>query len=135
MACMGGGLLSTVLTACQPTRYVTGTVESNGISVLKSEFTYLKKDKPVTRPFIVVHHENLEYPIYVYRITDDEYSALWMKCTHQGYELQASGDHLYCPGHGSEFDKRGNVNQGPAEKNLRSFPVSIHGNKIFIELT
>jgi Rieske Fe-S protein len=135
MACIGGGLLSTVLASCQSTHYVTGVIESKSLTILKSEFTYSKKDEQLVRQYIIVNHDTLEYPIYLYRISDNEYSALWMKCTHQGSELQAAGDHLYCSSHGSEFDKKGNVSQGPAEKNLRSFPVSILNDKIFIELT
>ena len=134
VACVSGGLLSIVLSGCQSTHYVNGTIESKGLSVSKSEFTYFKKDKPFTRQFIIVNHGKLEFPIYLYRISDTEYSALWMKCTHQGSELQASGDHLYCTSHGSEFDKKGKVNQGPAERDLRSFPVSVSEEKIVINL-
>jgi Rieske Fe-S protein len=135
VACLGGGLLSSVLAACSSTHYTTGSIEAKGISVLKSEFVEIKKDKIIVRQFIIVHHETLEFPIYLQRQSDKEYNALWMKCTHQGSELQAAGDHLYCSSHGSEFDKKGNVSQGPAEKNLRSFPVTVVGDKIFIELT
>jgi Rieske Fe-S protein len=135
VACLGSGLLSTVITACQSTHYVTGALESKGITVLKSEFIEVKKDQTLMRSFIIVHHETLEVPIYLYRINDTEYSALWMKCTHQGSELHAAGDHLYCTSHGSEFDKKGNVSQGPAEKNLRSFPVTAFNDKLLIELT
>ena len=122
-------MLSTILNACQPTSYVTGTMSPKGISVALSEF--INKNQQ----YVIVSHETLEYPIYLYRISDENYSALWMKCTHQGSELQAAGDHLYCTSHGSEFDKMGKVSQGPAEKNLRTFPVSIMNDKIFIELT
>lgn len=135
IGCFGGGLLSAVLAGCQSTHYVNATVESKGLSIPKSEFTYFKKEKPFARQFIIVNHGKLEFPIYLYRISDNEYSALWMKCTHQGSELQAAGDHLYCSSHGSEFDKKGNVNQGPAETNLRSFPVSVNDAKIIIDLT
>jgi Rieske Fe-S protein len=135
MACLGGGLLSTVLSACSSAHYVTGSLDAKGIYVLKSEFIEIKKDQAMTRQFIVVHHEKLDFPIYLYRLDDTNYSALWMKCTHQGSELQAAGDHLYCSSHGSEFDKNGNVSQGPAEKRLRSFPVTVVLDKIFIELT
>jgi len=107
---------------------------SDSIEVLKSEFTFSKKNKEVTRPFIIVQHDKLEFPIYVYRFSENEFSALWMKCTHQGNELQASGDHLHCPAHGSEFTNKGVMSQGPAEFNLRSFPVSISGDKIMIDL-
>ena len=57
-----------------------------------------------------------------------------MKCTHQGTELQAAGDHLHCSGHGSEFDNRGKVSQGPAEQQLRTFKVIVNEDKLLIEL-
>ncbi len=135
VACLSTGTLSAMLTGCAPTRYSTGTLEANGLTIPKSEFAVLKKDIATTRQFIIVSHDKLEFPIYVFRISDSEYSALWMKCTHQGSELQASGDHLYCPSHGSEFDKNGKVAHGPAEKNLRSFPVTDRGDTLFIDMT
>jgi Rieske Fe-S protein len=135
MACLASPALSALLSSCSTTRYSAGTLEANGVTVAKSEFTFVKQEKTTTRQFIIVSHENLEFPIYVFRISDQEYTALWMRCTHQGSELQASGDHLYCPSHGSEFDKHGNATHGPAEKNLRRFPVSEKGDNLFIDLT
>lgn len=135
MACIGTGLLSGMLTSCKPTHYLTGTLEANGISIPASEFVYLQNDKPVTRSFVIIHNDKLEFPICIFRLSDTEYKSLWMKCTHQGSELQASGDQLYCNSHGSEFDKNGNVTQGPAETPLRSFPTSLRENKLFIQLT
>lgn len=134
IVCLSGALISPVLSGCQSTHYASGTVEPNGLSVSKSEFTYLKKDKPMIRQYIIVRNDKLEFPIYLYRFSDAEYSALLMKCTHQGNELQASGDHLNCPAHGSEFNNKGIVGQGPAENNLRSFKVSGDNEKIFIDL-
>jgi len=109
-------------------------MEANGISVPKSEFTYVKKDQPMLRQYLIVRNDALEFPIYVYRFSDNEYSALLMKCTHQGNEVQASGDHLHCPAHGSEFNNKGVVSGGPAERNLRAFSVSSDNEKIFIDL-
>jgi Rieske Fe-S protein len=134
ITCLGSAFLATGFTGCAATHYVGGEIESQGLSVLQSEFTYYRKDKAYDRQFIIVHHVNLEFPIYLYRHSANEYSALWMKCTHQGSELRASGDHLYCSSHGSEYDKLGIVIQGPAEENLRSFPVSVSGNRIHIKL-
>jgi Rieske Fe-S protein len=122
------------LSGCQSTFYTTGSVEPNGISVLKSDFTFMKKDQPVLRDYIIVRNDAMEFPIYLYRFSDNEYAAMLMKCTHQGNELQASGDHLHCSAHGSEFNNRGEVAQGPAEKNLRTFKVTPQGDKIFIDL-
>lgn len=132
--CLSGGLVPAVLSGCQATHYVTGALDTQGITIPKAEFTYLKKDQPLTRQYIIVQNEKLEFPIYLYRFSDNEYSALWMKCAHQGAELQASGDHLHCPSHGSEFNNKGIVSQGPAEKNLRSFPVTVQADTIQIDL-
>jgi Rieske Fe-S protein len=95
----------------------------------------LKKDQPIQRQYVIVRNDAMEFPIYVYRFSDNEFSAMLMKCTHQGNELQASGDHLHCSAHGSEFNNRGIVAQGPAEENLRIFPVTSNGNRIFIDLS
>lgn len=134
LACLAGPSMIPLLSACQSTFYTSGTVENNGISILKSDFTYLKKDKPTNRDYIIVRNDAMEFPIYVYRFSDDDYSAMLMKCTHQGNELQASGDHLHCSAHGSEFNNRGIVSQGPAEENLRTFKVSSGDTRIFIDL-
>ena len=122
MACAGGSLISTILSSCRPTHYISGVFEQDGIVVSKAEFDYYKKDKPFTRPFIVIGNSRLEYPIYLYRLAESKYSALWMKCTHQGSELQASGDHLYFSRQRSEVDKNGTVISRPGEQNLRAFP-------------
>jgi len=134
LLCAGAGIIPAALSGCQATHYVNGTVEATGLAVLKSEFTYLKKNQTITRQYIIVQNEKLEFPIYVYRFSENEYSALWMKCAHQGAELQAAGDHLHCPSHGSEYNNKGAVTNGPAEKNLRSFPVTVVDEKIIIDL-
>lgn len=86
------------------------------------------------RDYVIVRNDAMEFPIYIYRFSDDNYSAMLMKCTHQGNELQASGDHLHCSAHGSEFNNRGIVAQGPAEENLRTFKVTAESTTIFIDL-
>jgi Rieske Fe-S protein len=134
LACLTATVMTPALTGCQSTFYTSGTVEPNGISVLKSDFTYLKKDQPAHRAFIIVRNNAMEFPVYLYRFSDNEYSAMLMKCSHQGNELQASGDHLTCSAHGSEFNNKGTVVQGPAEKDLRTFQVTTQDDKIFIDL-
>jgi Rieske Fe-S protein len=134
MACLSGGFLSASLSGCAATHYAAGVMEPSGIAVSKSDFTYYRKEQTLVRKYIIVQNEKLKFPIYLYRFSENDFSALWMECTHQGTELQASGDALHCPGHGSEFSNRGVLSQGPAEKNLRSFPVSVLENKILIDL-
>jgi Rieske Fe-S protein len=134
MVCVTGSILVPALTGCQSTFYATGVVEPNGISVLKSDFTFLKKDQVVQRDYIIVRNPAMEFPIYLFKFSDQEYSAVLMKCSHQGNELSASGDHLHCSAHGSEFNNKGIVAQGPAEENLRTFKVTPTGDKLFIDL-
>jgi Rieske Fe-S protein len=57
-----------------------------------------------------------------------------MQCTHQGTELQASGDVLQCPAHGSEFNNKGQVTNGPADNGLRTFPITVTNTELLIDL-
>lgn len=131
-ACMAMTGLSTVLSSCSVTRYLTGTMGQDGITIPKDAFSI--KGKTATRSFVIVRNDVLQYPIYVFRLGEDDYTALWMRCSHQGTELQASGNYLQCPAHGSEFNNRGKVTNGPADKDLRAFPVTIDNNQLFIDL-
>jgi Rieske Fe-S protein len=134
ITCVSGGLIPLLVSSCQATHYTSGVIDETGINVSKSEFTYLKKEQTLMRQYIIIQNDKLEFPIYLYRFSDNEYSALWMKCTHQGAELQASGDSLHCPSHGSEFTNKGTVSNGPAERNLRSFPIRVQTDTITIDL-
>jgi Rieske Fe-S protein len=133
-ACLSVTVLSSLVSSCLPTQYSTGKMEKDGIRVDKNEFIVRQKGGNSYSSFIIVRNDTLKYPICVYRISDQEYRALWMKCTHQGAELQASGDVLQCAAHGSEFNNKGEVKSGPANANLKTFPVTVSGNEIFIDL-
>lgn len=126
--------ISGVLASCQSTRYINGTLGNDGLTVDPDEFRLSLKGKTAYRSFIIIRNDALQYPICLYRFGETEYTAMWMRCSHQGAELQASGDRLQCPAHGSEFNKYGQVTNGPADKNLRTFPVTIANNQLFIDL-
>jgi len=130
-ACMGGTFLGTVLAGCTSSKTISGNISQSDLVVPVSSF--LKKDKTF-RQYIVVHNEQLEYPICLYRFSEAQYSALLMRCPHQGAELQVFGDRLQCPAHGSEFTDKGVVQNGPADTNLRTFPVTIQNEQIKISL-
>jgi len=133
-ACGGGPVASLLLNSCQPIHYVTGTLTSEGILLSPVEFLDPAMKGTYYRKYIIVRNEQLEYPICLYRLSETEYAALLMQCTHQGTELQAGGDKLHCPAHGSEYDQRGKVTQGPSETNLRTFPVVADARRIVIQL-
>jgi Rieske Fe-S protein len=133
-ACLGATAVSGLLASCASTRYTNGTIGKDGLTVSADEFKIKKQGKTNYRPFIIVRNESLQYPIYVYRFGETEYTAVWMRCSHQGAELQASGDQLQCSAHGSEFSNKGKVTNGPADKDLRTFPVTVNNNELFIDL-
>lgn len=133
-ACLSVTALSAFLPSCSSTRYIPGTLATDGLTISKDEFIIVKKGSPAYRSFIVIKNDTLQYPVCVYRFSDQEYTALWMRCAHQGAELQVSGDSLQCPAHGSEFSNKGMVTTGPADNNLRTFPVRVTNNEVFIDL-
>ena len=132
LACTSVTLLTTLIQSCVSVKYVTGNLESNGISL---DMRVFESNKKGHREYVIVRHDDLKFPICVYRTDDHNYTALLMQCTHQGVELQVSGNRLTCPAHGSEFDNKGKVMQAPAGEDLRSFQVSVvANNRLFIDL-
>ena len=131
-ACIGVTALSTMVSSCAATQFANGKMTKDGILIDVNEFALKEKDK--YRLYIVVRNEELLFPICVYRFSDTDYAALWMQCAHQGAELNVAGDYLQCPAHGSEYSNRGKVTNGPADRDLRTFPVTLNNNQIFIDL-
>ena len=133
-ACLAFAGASTLITSCSSTHYLTGNLGNDGLTLNRNEFKTTKSGKTVYRSFVIVRNDSLQFPICVYRLSEDNYTALWMRCSHQGAELQASGDFLQCPAHGSEFNNHGKVTNGPADQDLRNFPVSVMNDELFIDL-
>ena len=133
-ACLGGSMLSPLLTGCAASMAITANVIGSDLILPESEFEFLKNDKVQFRSYRVVQNDQLEYPVCVYRLAPHTYSALWMRCSHQGTELQAFGDKLHCPAHGSEFNQRGGVTNGPAADALRTFSVAVVDGQLQISL-
>jgi Rieske Fe-S protein len=127
---VGAGLLA----SCTPSKYIPGKLGKDGLYIDANEFITGSGANASYRPYLVIRNNALQYPICLYRFSPTQYSALWMQCTHQGAELSVSGDMLQCPAHGSEFDNKGSVRNGPADRHLRNFPVSVINNEIFIDL-
>ena len=129
--CFGGGLLSSILQSCVPSRIVTANIEGDHISIPLKHF---KSNDSANPNYVIVKNNKLHFPICVYQLADNSYSALVMRCTHKGAELQVFGNKLQCPAHGSEFENTGKVTHGPADKNLRTLPVTIHQDHLNISL-
>jgi len=130
----GGTILSSLLQGCSTIKIVPGNLSGSDLFVPLESFEIKKESTETSGNVIIVRNEKLSYPICIYRLDDNNYSALLMKCTHQGTELQVFGKKLQCPAHGSEFDKHGSVTNGPASSHLRVFPVIIENKQLKISL-
>ena len=133
-ACLGGAAMAAVLQGCTSTKIMSGKIAGDDLIIPISDFETRAGNETHYKKYIVVQNEILKYPIYVYRHNENEYAALWMRCTHQGAELQVFGDKLQCPAHGSEFNSKGGVQNGPADMKLRTFPITVENNQLKISL-
>lgn len=134
-ACIGGLFIPSILQSCSSIKLiernrVPAEIVGSDLIVPISSFDQGENKKL----YIIAHHPNLSYPVCVYRFGEGDYTALLMACTHQGAELQVFGEKLECPAHGSEFDSKGLVENGPAEENLRNFPLRIEDGMLKISL-
>jgi nitrite reductase/ring-hydroxylating ferredoxin subunit len=116
--------LPTLLGGCAGATYIQGSIQDDSLIIPRSSFEIAKDNRVTYRGYVIAQHPTLKFPICVYRIREGLYHALWMRCTHQGNELQVFGDKLQCPAHGSEFTRTGAVQNGPADEPLRTFSVS-----------
>lgn len=55
---------------------------------------------------------------------DDGFRAYSLTCTHLGCTVEQKDDGYECPCHGSIYNKRGEVNKGPAKQSLKSLRVT-----------
>jgi Rieske Fe-S protein len=123
-----------LLSGCAAVKYTSGTIRGSDLLIPIEDFIDKNGDNVQYRKYIITSNEILKFPICVFRFSNTDYSALWTECTHQGNELQVFGEKLVCPAHGSEFDSRGQVREGPADKSLRIFPLKIEGDYLKISL-
>lgn len=134
IGCLGAVVMPSVLQRCAGVKYLDAPIEGNELLVPLSSFVIEKEGVKRYHNYVVVENETLKFPICVYRLSENNYSALWMQCTHQGTELHVFGDRLQCPAHGSEFTRTGDVQNGPAADPLRKFPVAVSGTLLKISL-
>jgi Rieske Fe-S protein len=135
LACLGGATLTALLESCAGANYFAQTSYANNqVIVPKSEFIRIAKEKTIQRKYVLVRHDKFDYPICIYKLDEENYSALLMRCTHNGCELQPHGDYLSCPCHGSEFNNKGAVQNPPAEHKLQTFEIKTDNENIYLYL-
>ena len=74
----------------------------------------------------------------IYRSSDDEYFATDWLCTHEQVHLAdglVMGDIIECPMHNGRFNyKTGEAKGAPVCVALKTYPVKVEGDKVFIQL-
>jgi Rieske Fe-S protein len=133
ISCLSGGLLLSVMESCSSSKIINASIIDADLIVPLKYFA-AGKENTAFKNYLVVQNDKLKYPVCIYRIDENTYHALLMKCTHQGAELQVFGDKLQCPAHGSEFNHNGSVAGGPAAQPLRSLPVTLTHHELKISL-
>jgi Rieske Fe-S protein len=131
---LSGIATAMVLPGCAPVKYSAGTIRGSDLLVPLEDFIDSSGKEVQYRKYLIAGNEILKFPVCVYRFSESDYQALWLECTHQGNEVQVFGERLECPAHGSKFDTRGQVQEGPADRPLRTFPVKIDGRYLKISL-
>ena len=133
-AIIGAPLAISILNSCESIYYAQTKRVDGKFIIKKSEFIQTKRKGTSYRNFVLINKAVGGYPICLYRTDEDTYVASLLQCTHQGCELDVGGGMYTCPCHGSEFSTRGEVLQGPAEKNLKTFPITTDHENIYINL-
>jgi cytochrome b6-f complex iron-sulfur subunit len=121
------------LQACASPAFYAVTDESAGkVMIKKSEFLDYSSVPPKQRQSVLVRVSAYQFPICVSRLGDNRFSAVLLRCTHKGCEVDLEGDTLSCPCHGSEFSLGGRVLQGPADRDLKSFKMTEDNDRIYV---
>ncbi len=71
-------------------------------------------------------------PVLVQRLENDEVRVLSLRCPHLGCTVRWDNEEqvLRCPCHGSRFDDRGTVLEGPSKEALAVYDSQMQGNRI-----
>lgn len=119
----GGGFLA----GCSGYRFVAFRVEGDRLIIARADLE--------ASPYVLLRHPaSGEPPIYLHRLDDGSFSAVLLRCTHRGCQVNPAGARLVCPCHGSEFTPTGEVLEGPADRPLRPYGVTADAATITIQL-
>ena len=129
---IGMPLLASSLHGCSGIHYANVKYSEGVLTLPRSEFYVSLESTEKSRKFVLINVDFSQFPICVYRTGSDKYVASLMQCTHNVCELTVGGGIYTCPCHGSEFSTEGEVLEGPAEENLKTFELEFDDENIYI---
>lgn len=124
---MAGLSFLSLLESCASGKVVKAEAADNKVTVEKSSFI-------PEQTFVIVRTSQLNYDILLNKVSDNEYTALLMQCTHYDNPVFANKKEIFCPSHGSKFDFTGKVLKEPATANLKSYKTETNNSQIIISL-
>ncbi len=123
---LAAGFLMPSLSGCGPGAYQVFSTD------IKEDRLTVPTETFAKGPLVLVRPKGWFYSIALRKKEDNTYTALLLKCTHQDNQLNASSDGYSCSLHGSAYNKEGQVVKGPAERALKTYPVTIEANQLII---
>jgi Rieske Fe-S protein len=126
--CIVPGVLTSLLNSCKSAATFTSADAVPGIIQVPLTAFQEGSDR------INVRDKRLEFDVLLLKKPNNEYKAIYMKCTHYDNPLVASSTSIYCNSHGSQFDMDGKVMKDPAPTPLQIFPTSIENQQIQIKI-
>lgn len=129
-------------TACLGTAFMGLTFSTlsscSSLPIYKTDLSKKQVEVPLTNfaesNLVIVRDVQVPYDILLVKKSDQEYTALYMKCTHRENPVTATKTGLFCSEHGSSFDLDGKVTKEPASQPLKKFKTTLADNQVSIDL-
>jgi hypothetical protein len=133
-ACVSATALVGILSSCKATKYISGKLGADGLFVNTDEFKVSKKGVAGFLPFIIVRNDALQYRFVYIALTIQNIVPYGCNVLtrERSYRLQAN----FCSvlRMAVDFGNNGKITNGPADRDLRAFPVTVTKNELFIDL-
>lgn len=127
LMCLAGMSMEMLLQSCGTSKVYNSKAQvKDTVEVPLTEFT-------PENNYVIVRTEGIDYDILVVK-KENSYKALLLMCTHFPNPIYASKNKISCNQHGSSFDFEGNVVNGPATQQLKSYPTSVVDQQVVIHL-
>lgn len=134
--------LKDTCTACLGTAFLGFTFSQltscSSLPIYKTDLTKKIVEVPLTSfaesNVVIVRDMQVPFDILAVKKSEQEYNAVYMKCSHQENPVTATRSGLYCSSHGSTFDLDGNVTKEPALKPLKRFKTELKETTLSIDL-
>jgi Rieske Fe-S protein len=123
-ACGAAAVLG--LVGCAGFHYVNAVPQGSDLRVRRADVE--------ARPYVLVEEPGRGLPILVRASGVGAFDALLLQCTHRSCALEVAPGRLICPCHGSEFSLAGHVLEGPADRPLERYPVTVGPDELVIHL-